>query len=323
MTPAKAARLRIVLAFAAIYLIWGSTYLGIKIAIETVPPFFMAGARSLIAGAILLVALLARGVPAPPPRYWAPALLIGGLLLLGGNGGVTWSQQRLPSGLAALIVSFVPVWMLLMEWLRRGGTAPSRGTLAGVGLGLVGLALLIGPGRLMGGAPVDPVGAGVLVFATLSWAAGSLVARHRRVEVPPLMATAMQMIAGGGLLVIAGLVAGEAPRFHPAAVSLRSALAMLYLIGLGSLVGYTAYVWLLAHAPVAKVATYAFVNPVVAVALGWAFAGETLSPRVLVAATIIVTAVAIITLSPVATGPKAPPQPAPIRLRGLSGSPGK
>ena len=324
MTPVAPRRLTLVLAFAAIYLVWGSTYIGIKFAIETIPPLLMAGARSLLAGGLLFGVLLARGTAPPPLRAWGPAALIGGLLLLVGNGGVTWSQTRVPSGLSALIVSFVPVWMLLMEWLRRGGTAPSRGTLAGVGLGLLGLALLIGPGRLMGGAPVDPIGAAVLVLATLSWAAGSLIARGTRAGVPPLMATAMQMIAGGALLLVAATVAGEPGRFRLDAIGARSVVSFLYLVVFGSLVGYTAYVWLLANASVARVSTYAFVNPVVAVMLGWAVAGELLTPRIMVAAAIIVTAVAIITLTRTARAPRAEPQTSPaLRVRGLSGSPGR
>ena len=295
MTPVAPTRGRLILAFAAVYLLWGSTYLAIHVAIETLPPFLMAGARHLLAGALLFAFARFRGAPAPVARDWLPALVIGGLLLLGGNGGVSWSQQRVPSGLAALIVASMPLWMVLMEWLRPGGCGPRKTTMLGIALGAVGLALLVGPGEILGGSAIDPLGAGVLVLASLSWALGSLISRAWRGSGSPWLAASMQMLSGGALLVVFGLAVGEGARLDLARVSTGSWLAYLYLVVFGSLAGFTAYLWLLGATTVAKASTYAYVNPVVAVFLGWAFAGEAVTPRVLVAAAIIIAAVVIIT----------------------------
>lgn len=286
---------KVVAAFAAVYLIWGSTYLAILYAIQTLPPFLMAGVRFIVAGAVLFAWAWLRGARGATLVHWKSAAVVGGLLLLGGNGGVVWAEQRVASGLAALLVATVPLWMVLLEWLRRGGVRPDGRTITGVALGLAGLALLVGPNAFLGGGRVDLLGAGVLVLASLSWAVGSLYARRAPLPGSPLLATAMEMLAGGALLVVLGLATGEAGVVDPAAVSLRSWLALLYLIVFGSLVGFTAYIWLLGVSTPARVSTYAYVNPVVAVLLGWALASEPLTPRMVVAAAIIVCAVAAIT----------------------------
>ncbi|MFO7262038.1 MAG: EamA family transporter [bacterium] len=286
---------KLVAAFAAVYVIWGSTYLAILYAIETLPPFLMAGVRFLIAGAALYAWAWLRGARRPALVHWKSALIIGALMLVGGNGGVVWSEQRVASGLAALLVATVPLWMVLLEWVQRDGTRPDGRTLFGVALGLAGLALLVGPNALLGGERVDPLGAAALVLGSLSWAAGSLYSRRAPLPRSPLLGTAMEMLAGGALLTLLGLAVGEAGAVDLDAVSLRSILALLYLIVFGSLVGFTAYTWLLGVSTPARVSTYAYVNPVVAVLLGWAFAGEPITPRMAVAAVIIVGAVAAIT----------------------------
>jgi drug/metabolite transporter (DMT)-like permease len=287
--------MRVVAAFAAVYLIWGSTYLAIRFAIETVPPFTMAGVRYLIAGAVLYGWMRLRGTSSPTRYHWISAAIVGGLLLLGGNGGVVWAEQRVPSGLTALLITSVPLWMALLNWLRPGGMRPSGPVAIGLFTGFAGVALLVSPGELAGGLHVDPLGGAVLLLASLSWAAGSLYSRHARFPESALLATAMEMIAGGVLLLAAGLVAGEWARLDLAAVSPKSFLAFAYLIAFGSLVGFTAYIWLLRVTTPARVSTYAYVNPVVAVFLGWALAGEPLTPRTLIAAAIIICAVVLIT----------------------------
>ncbi len=288
-----APRGRVLLAFAAVYLLWGSTYLGIRYAVESIPPLLMAGTRHLTAGLLLYAWLRARGIPRPDWRCWRVAGVIGGLLLLGGNGSVSWAERRVPSGLAALIVASVPLWMALLESAqsRRRPRAPMVG---GLLVGLAGLVLLIAPGRFGGNGRVDPIGAAALLFAALSWSAGSLYSRRARLPVSTFMAIAMEMIAGGALLWAAGLLAGEGAGLHPGAIAPRSLLALGYLIVFGSLLGFSAYIWLLKATTPARVSTYAYVNPVVAVLLGWALAGEPLTLRTCLAAAGIVAAVALI-----------------------------
>jgi len=300
--------MRVATAFAAVYLLWGSTYLAIRFAIESLPPFWMAATRFLVAGAILYAWARWRGEPAPLRLHWRSALIVGGLLLLGGNGGVVWAEQRVPSGLAALLVGTVPLWMVMLDGAGRGWKRPPVQVLAGVAIGLLGVALLVGPGRFAGGHRVDPVGAAVLIVASLSWTAGSLYSRRAPLPSSPLLGTAMEMLGGGACLAIAGLVAGEWQRLDLAAASPRSLLAVGYLVVFGSLVGFTAYVWLLKVSTPPLVATYAYVNPVVAVFLGWAFAGEPVTGRTLVAAAVIVGAVMLITTY------RAKPQPVTVEV---------
>jgi drug/metabolite transporter (DMT)-like permease len=287
---------RLLVAFAAVYLIWGSTYLGIRWAIETMPTFLMAGTRFLVAGAILYAWGRLRGGPKPTAANWRDATIIGALLLLGGNGLVVWAEQYVPSGLTALVVGTEPLWVVLLDWLRPRGTRPTTGEMLGLTLGFGGVVLLIGPTNVSG-AHVDPVSAGVLVLATLSWASGSLYSRGAKLPRNPLLTTGMNMLAGGALLTLVGTAMGQWGGVHPAAISLRSALSLLYLIVFGAIVGFTAYLWILKEANLATASTYAYVNPVVAVFLGWALAGETVTPRVVGAASVIVGSVVIITLA--------------------------
>lgn len=285
-------------AFAIVYVIWGSTYLAILFAIETVPPFLMAAMRFLLAGSLLYAWSRTVGGAARPSRaHWRVAAIVGVLLLFGGNGLVTWSEQRVPSGMAALLVGTVPCFMVLLDWLRPGGVRPTGRVAAGLVLGLLGLVWLVGPDSVMGGGRADLIGAAALVLASFSWAVGSIYSRQASMPASPFLSTAMQMLAAGVALGVLSVALGEPWRFDPAALSLRSALGFAYLVVFGSIVAFSAYIWLLRVSTPARVSTYAYVNPVVAVLLGAAFANEALTTRMLVAAAVIVSGVALITLS--------------------------
>lgn len=288
-------RIQVIAAFVAVYLIWGSTYLAIRFADATLPPFLMAGTRFLVAGALLYGWMRLRGAERPTRIHWKAALIVGLLLLVGGNGVVVWAERIVPSSLAALLISTVPIWMALMDWLRPGGGRPSLATFAGLALGFAGVVLLIGPGA--GGSVVtfNPIYALVVLVASVSWAAGSLYSRGAKMPPAPLLGTAMEMLAGGAVLLALGLVTGEQGRLNFHAVSAQSALAVLFLIIFGSLVAFSAYVWLLRNVAPTRVSTYAYVNPVVAVFLGWAFDNEQLTLRTLLAAAVIVAGVLVIT----------------------------
>jgi len=287
---------RIIAAFAAVYIIWGSTYLAIFYAIETLPPFLMAGLRFLVAGTLLFGWSLTSSPYRPGRREWQSALIIGGLLLLGGNGAVVWAEQTVPSGIAALLVAGTPCWMVLLDWLWQGAPRPGARTATGLLLGFGGIALLVGPSAFSSHDSIHVPGAMVLLVGSLAWAVGSIYSRQAPRPRGALLFTGMQMLMGGSLLMIAGTVTGEWSRVDPAGVSLRSVLAFAYLIVFGAIIGYSAYVWLLRASTPARVSTYAYVNPVVAVLLGWALVGETFSPRMAIAAAIIVAGVALITL---------------------------
>ena len=292
-----AAPLKIMAGLAVIYVVWGSTYFAIRIAIETLPPMTMAGLRWLIAGLPLYVLLRLRGEPIRPPRrQWLAAGVIGSLMLLGGNGLVCWAEQTVASGLAALIVGTVPLWIVLLEWLVFRGTRPTGRMLGGLILGLAGILILVGPRRL-GGQPIHLPGGIALLLACAFWALGSLYSRRADLPRSTWLATAMEMILGGAVLLIVGLAVGEAGKLDLAAISLRSVLALGYLVVFGSVVALTTYLWLLQVCLPARVATYAYVNPVIAILLGTLFANEPLSPRVAVAAAVIVAAVVVITRS--------------------------
>jgi drug/metabolite transporter (DMT)-like permease len=290
---ARSDALRVWLAMLTVYLVWGSTYLGIRIVVADLPPLVTAGARFLIAGAIVAVAVLARSGPGRfqlTLRQLAAAVLVGAALLLGGNGLVVLAEQSVPSAFTALIIASTPLWVVVLR--RLWGERIPRGTLVGVVVGFVGVACLVVPAWTGGGA--DPLGVAMLVLASVSWAAGSFLSS--RVEMPPdpFASTAIQMLTGGALLLTVGLVAGEP--FQPLTwvESPDAFLAWLYLIFVGSLAGFTAYTWVLQHAPISRVATYAYVNPVVAVVLGVIILSEVITPAMLIGGAIIIVAVALI-----------------------------
>ena len=284
------------LAFASVYVIWGSTYLAIRIAIETLPPLLMAGTRFLIAGAVLYLGSRMRGAKPPTPAHWRSTAIVGALLFLGGNGALVMGEERVPSGLAALLLSTIPLWMVLLGSTEHKNAKLGPRVLAGLFLGLAGIALLLGPNELLGHGRVDPVGAAILLVGSLSWAGGSLYSRRSVLPQSTLLAASMEMIAGGLFLTVAGLALGEARDLGMTNVSLRSALGVAYLITFGSLLGFTSYNWLLTHSTPARVSTYAYVNPVVAVFLGWTIAREPLTLRTVLATSVIVSAVALIIL---------------------------
>lgn len=284
----------LVLAFAAVYLIWGSTFLAIRFAIDSIPPFTMGGVRFLIAGVLLYLWARARGVPRPTRGQLWNATLVGFFLILGGNGTVVWAEQWMASGLVALLVAAVPIWMVLIDWLFAGGERPSAGVAVGLVQGLAGVIWLTGGLGGGEGGTMAVIGAVVVLLGGISWAAGSIVARRRHFPTAPRMATAIQMATGGAMLLLLGGLGGEWSDFRLADVTAASWTALLYLITFGSLVGYSAYIWLLGVSTPARVSTYAYVNPVVALFLGWAMADEPLTPRTLGAAAVILSAVVIL-----------------------------
>ncbi len=291
-----ASRSRLWLALPTIYVIWGSTYLGIAVAIESIPPFLMAGSRFVIAGGLLLGwAWLSGGrrLRLPSRREWRDALIVGGLLFGGGNGLVGWGEQTVPSGVAALLIALVAVWFALFSRVFYGDRIPLI-VGAGIAIGIAGVGLLVWP--FGSSTTFDGAGILALVAAPICWASGSVfAARRANLPAEPLVATSAQMLAGGVVLFAIGLVTGEGGRFS-LAITPASALAVLYLITFGSLVAFSAYAWLLRHAPLPLIGTYAFVNPVVAVALGAIFLSEPITPRMLLAAAVIVAGVALVIL---------------------------
>jgi drug/metabolite transporter (DMT)-like permease len=291
--PSRAALL---LAFAAIYLIWGSTYLGIRVAVETMPPFLMAGVRFAIAGSVLFGFLRLRGAAWPTPVQWRENAIIGTFLLLGGNAIVSWAELRTPSGLTSLILGASPVIAVLLDWVRPAGRRPTAGVVAGMTVGVIGMALLLGPGAIPAGYRPPAVDLFALFFSSTCWWVGSIYSKHSRSGAPLMMASAIQMVTGSGAILLTGLILGEGSRVHLGLVSPQSWIAFGYLVVVGSIVAYPTYVWLLEHSTPAKVSTYAYVNPVVAMFLGWAILGEPMNLRIVLAAAVIVGAVAIITI---------------------------
>jgi len=289
---------RIVLAFAAVYLIWGSTYLAIRFAVETLPPFLMGGVRYGSAGILMYAWLRARGAPKPTATQWRAAAVVGAFMLLGGNGLVNWSEQYVPSGMAALIVGTVPIWFVTFAWLGPDREAPNAPEIAGIVFGLAGVGLLMS-GSLddvgIDGASARQVlwGIGALTLATISWAFGSLYSRRAPLVRPTILSTAMMMVTGGGLLFAAGVVLGEPGEFDLEAVSARSLASLAYLIVFGSIIAFSCFVWLFQVVRPALAGTYAYVNPIVAVLLGWAFAGEAITREMAFGAILIVGAVVI------------------------------
>jgi drug/metabolite transporter (DMT)-like permease len=290
----SARRPAILAALLAIYLIWGSSYLAIKVALESLPPLTMAGARFVVAGVVLLAIARASGAAAPTAQHWLSGFAIGALLMLVGNGGVCWAQQRVPSGIAALLISTTPLWMTLLAWAQGASARPRMRTVAGLVTGFAGVGLLIVSSGQETGGRIDPAGAAVLLVSAASWAQGSLLSRRLPLPASAPSSTALQMGGGGALLLVVGLASGEGTHLDLAHASARSLAAVAYLTVVASIVAFTAYVWLLKVASPTLVSTYAYVNPVIAVALGWALAGEPLTPALASAAAVILCGVALI-----------------------------
>jgi drug/metabolite transporter (DMT)-like permease len=284
----------IILAFAALYIIWGSTYLAILFAIQSIPPFLMAGARFFLAGVIMYAAARIQGAPKPEPKTWKTAVIVGGCLLLGGNGGVTISEKWVPTGLAALLVATVPIDIALLGWLS--GTAARPTPLIWLGLlgGFVGVGILVGPAFTGSSQHHLAWGMSILLLASLIWSIGSLYSRRAKHASSLFVAAGQQMICGGALLILAGLALGEYRQFDIGNITSLSISAFIYLVLIGALVGYTAYFYLLRHCEPAKVATYAYINPIVAILLGTFFAGEHLTLRTLIGAGLIIGSVAVV-----------------------------
>jgi drug/metabolite transporter (DMT)-like permease len=299
-THAPAAPVAVALNLASVYVIWGSTYLAIRLVVETLPPFLAAAARFLFAGALMVGFLWLRARREGSPngsggrlepitwRHWRSAAIVGGLLLFGGNGFVSQSERTLDSGIAAVLIAAVPIFMSLFDAIVTRHR-PSLLALGGVAAGFIGILVLLAP--MDGVASIDPLGVGLAVFASISWAAGSVYARHAPLPNSGLLFTGMEQLAGGAILLVAGLLVGEPASVHASAISLASVLALGYLVVFGSLIAFSSYNWLLAHAPVSTVATYAYVNPVVAVALGALLLSEPITVRTLVASGLIIGAV--------------------------------
>ncbi len=288
---------RVVIAFTAVYTIWGSTYLAIRFTVETIPPLLSAGLRFLIAGLLMyLYSRFKQKQPRPGKQHWRSAFIVGGLMLLGGNGTIVCAQRYVPSGLTSLLVATVPLWMVLVQWLGFGGRKPAHGVFLGIAMGLTGVWFLMASNfSHLDAGRIPPGGAMAILAASLSWSVGSVYSHKAPLPRAPILSTAIQMLAGGTLLLCAGLLKGEYELLNIAKFSAKSVAAFIYLILIGSLIGYTAYIWLLKNVGVARTSTYAFVNPAVAVFLGCVFAGETLSPQTLLAGLFIIIAVILIT----------------------------
>lgn len=290
--------LNVWLALACVYVVWGSTYLAIRFAIATIPPFLMAGTRFLSSGLLLYFLMRWKGEKRPLFGHWRSTAVISFFLIVVANGGVSWVEQKVPSGITALLVGTVPLWMVILEWAGKGGQRPRLSTWCGIFLGMLGIILLVffrkNPGELQ----VNPWGAVCLVFTSLAWAYGSLYTRSASLPSSALLATSMEMITGGVMQLFVGLALGETAQFHIAQMTTSSIEAWVYLTLIGSLVGFTSYIWVLQKSTPELASTYAFVNPVIAVFLGWLLAGESLTPSLFLSAVLIVIAVVLITLKP-------------------------
>lgn len=285
--PPTHSKTKLLLAFAAIYILWGSTYLAMRLAINTIPPFLMASTRFLVAGGILYCFSPRSNGARPNLRHWRNAAIASVALFVLGNGGVAWAQQMVPTGASALVIATLPAWLLLLDWVYGGRKGPRMVETLGIGLGLAGVAILFAPGG------IDPVGAVVLLVAAIAWAVGSLFNRYADLPASPIRTSAMQMLVGGVFMLSLGLALGEGGRFDPGAVSVQSGVALIYLIAV-AVVALPSYNWLLTVTSPALVGTYAFVNPVVAVLLGWAIAEEPLTDRTGIAAALVVTGVTLL-----------------------------
>ncbi len=296
MTEIKATKTQIILGYVTIYLVWSSTYLAIRYVVETIPPFMSAGVRFLLGGVMFYAWAKFRGAESPQKKHWLPAALIGMGLIVGGNGGVSWAEQIVPSGLTALLVAMVPLWIVLADWIRPGGSKPSGVTSIGLAIGFAGMLLLINPFEISATRVIDPIGGLVLVFATMSWATGSIYSRHASAPKSQILGVGMQMLVGGAVLLVLSGVSGEFNGFSVSNVSLESIIGFVFLTTIGSF-AFGVYIWLLKASTPAKVATYAYVNPVLALVLGTVVASEPFTLWTFGCSLVIVTAVIIIVSS--------------------------
>ena len=294
MTKIQPRKIEITLAFAAVYILWGSTYLGIRFAIESIPPFMMAGSRFIVASAVLYLVAKYQGAEKINFSHIKDSFIVGGCLLLGGNGCVVWAEQYVPSGLAALLVATVPIWMVLFDWISPHGKRPTKRVITGIVLGFIGVAFMISPTEFIGSKGINLLGAAALLFATVSWAFGSVYSRSANLPSSKLLTVSLEMLAGGILLLLVSFLFGEFHKVNFSMISSKAIYAWLYLIVFGSIIGFTAYIWLLDAAGPSKASTYAYVNPAIAVFLGWALAGEELNLRIFISMIIIILAVFVI-----------------------------
>jgi len=301
---------KLLLAFAVIYFVWGSTFLAIRVGVREVPPFLLAGLRFLVAGIVLYLWMRAKGTSSPTAREWAGASLLAVLIFVLDYGLLFWAERRVPSGIAAVMMAMIPLFMALSEIL----IIKSQRLTARLGfallVGVAGVAVLVSRSANFGDVPIDTAGAAALVVAAVSWSVASSLARRLPLPAAKAMSSGAQMLAGGFFLTLTALLLGEFHGFHFQAVSGKAWLALAYLIVAGSIVGFTAYVWLVHHQSPTKVGTYAYVNPVVAVLVGYFFGGEALGPRTIVGAVLVLVSVVVIT-----TGKKISPQVVSKTLR--------
>jgi len=290
-------KIRIWLGMLAVYIFWGSTYLAIRYAVGSLPPFLMAAARHCSAGLILFLFMRIKGIPLPKWSEWRVTIVVGLFLLLGGNGLLVWAEQRVISSVAALVIGSVPLWIVLLESLRPGGSRPGWLVVIGVTIGFMGILTLFNPfGAAETHQGIDLLGAIALLLAALFWAIGSIYGREHYDQMPrePLQATSMEMLSGGVSLLLVGSLTGEWGRLDLGNVTASSVLGLAYLIVFGSLIAFSAYAWLLGVAPTPLVSTYAYVNPVVAILLGSLIAHEPITPRIILATSVIVGSVILI-----------------------------
>jgi drug/metabolite transporter (DMT)-like permease len=286
------------LSFAAVYIIWGSTYFAIRVGVESFPPFLLAGLRHFTVGLVFFPLFRYVTKEKPSRAQWRTTAITGVLLLLCGNGTVSWAEKYVPSGIAALLVATVSIWMVLADWFRPGGSRPVFRVLLGCFLGFVGVVLLVDPGHLVGSERIYPFGAFALTLAAMAWGIGSVYSKHNPIPHSPMLGVAMQMLAGGGALMLVAVLAGEFRNLHWAQISTRSWIALVYLVIMGSGVGFSGYVYILKHSTAARVSTYAFVNPAVALFLGWLLGGERLTLRTFLASAIILASVFLVITAP-------------------------
>jgi drug/metabolite transporter (DMT)-like permease len=295
------------LAFAIIYFVWGSTFLAIRIGVREVPPFLLAAMRFLVAGLVLYGWMLARGERSPTPRQWISAFLLALLIFVGDYGLLFWAEQRVPSGIAAVMMATIPVFMAMSEIIiLRTQTLTVRLALALL-IGIGGVVVLMSHSLSLGGVPIDKAGAVALIIGSMCWSLASVLTRKLPLPPSKVMSSGAQMFAGGILLALTAAALGEFRNFHPSTVSRGAWLSLLYLIVAGSIIAFTAYVWLIHHESPTKVGTYAYVNPVVAVLLGYFLGGETLGLRTILGTLFVLTSVVVITTTrekkPIATLP--------------------